>query len=130
MHYSLVAYVGQSPQHLEENHQVHILRVVKSFGFVMIDHLVKVIRDVVHYNVEESFLDLKILSKEIVVNLNAAGMIQILYDLKLPVRKLRILEDLLDSKLFVRSFFDHFENLSEGSFAYRLNPGIVLGSIF
>lgn len=86
----------------------------------------EVVRNIVHDDIEKSLLLLNVLTEKIVVNLNTARMVQQLNYLEFPVGKLRILKDLFDCVFSIGNFFYHFEDLSEGSFSYRLDPLIAV----
>lgn len=122
----LVFNIGDASEHLVEDHFIEILRVIQSLVFVIRNHLVEVIRDVVHDDIEKSLLQLKILSEEEVVNLDATGMVQQLNYLELPVGKLGILEHFFDGELSIGHFLYHLEDLSEGALSYGLYPLIEI----
>lgn len=100
-----------------------------AFALIKTDYLMKVVRHIVHDHVEESLLNFKVLGEKIVINFNAARMVQNLNNLKLSVGELGILVDFLNSEFLASSFVNNLEHLSERSLSYGLEPSIVVCSI-
>lgn len=88
----------------------------------MRDYLMKIVWHVVHNNIEICLVTFLVLGKEIIIYLNAAWMLQELYNFELSVGVLGILEDFFNCKFSIGWLFYYFEDLAKGAFSNRLYP--------
>lgn len=92
----------------------------------MCDYLMKIVRHIVHDYIEICLVSFLVLCEEIVIDLNAAGMLQKLHNFELSICILGILEDLFNCKFSIGWFFYDFEDLAKSAFSNRLKPDKVV----